>query len=96
MMHKSTAISSAIIYSKPALLLSMKEFTSTWLLKEIEHLSKILNLKIVNIDDNSDFTKIKISYSRKDYLKYKNNFLKSSNVRYSNYTNKIIKTLCEL
>ena len=96
MMHKSTAISSAIIYSKPVLLLSMKEFASTWLLKEIEYLSQILNLKIVNIDDNSDFTKIKISYSRKDYLKYKNNFLKSSNVRYSNYTNKIIKTLCEL
>ena len=96
MMHKSTALSSAVLYSKPVLLLSMKEFNSTWLLKEIEYLSKILNLKIVNIDDNSDFSKIKLSYGHKDYLKYKNNFLKSPNVRYSNYANKIIKTLCEL
>lgn len=96
MMHKSTALSSAIIYNKPVLLLSMKEFNSIWLLKEIEYLSEILNLKIVNIDDNSDFSKIKLSYRHKDYLKYKNNFLKSSDVRYSNYANKIIKTLCEL
>ena len=96
MIHTSTAISSAIIFKKPVFLLSMDEFNNSWILKEIEYFSKILKLKIIDIDHHRNFSKLKFNFDKMSYANYENNYLKSSYVKYSNFGNKILKTFCEL
>ena len=75
--HKSTAISFAILFKKPMIFITTNQINESWLGDEINHIAKLLSCKTINISKISYLEKIflpKINTSK--YKRYINDFIK--------------------
>ena len=97
--NMSTAISLAVLFKKPVVLLTLDEFEKMLGIKEeIKKFSKELNLNIINLDKfnykkNNKLNKNKLKIDNKKYQTYLYNHIKFKNNKSSNIWGIVLKEL---
>lgn len=99
LLHKSTAVSFAVLFNKPLIFLINNELLKTWYGKEIIFQSKLLGNNLINIDKpNSVNRALSLGINNIKYKNYLNDYIKFPNSKninnwllFSNILNKMIK-----
>ena len=98
-LHQSTAISLAVLFKKPMVLLTLDEFEKMLgRVVEIKKISKELNLNLINLDKfnnkkNKKLDKNKLKIDNKKYQTYLDNHIKFKNNKSSNIWGIVFKEL---
>ena len=81
-LHSSTAVSYAVLFSKPTVFLTSNELEKSWIGSKIVNFSKALNGKIINmnnsLDCNSDMKNL-FNFDKHKYQEYKDMYKKFPN-----------------
>jgi len=82
LLHASTALSYAVLFSKPTLFLTSNDLSNSWIGPRINNFAKILNGKLINM--NSSFNDIPVfnnllKFDKEKYKSYKDQYLKMPN-----------------
>jgi len=82
LLHASTALSYAILFSKPTLFLTSNELKNSWIGPRINNLAQVVNSKLININsslpDFSTFNNL-LKFDKEKYKNYKDQYLKMPN-----------------
>jgi len=82
LLHASTALSYAILFSKPTLFLTSNELKNSWIGPRINNLAQVVNSKLININsslpDSSIFNNL-LKLDKEKYKNYKDQYLKMPN-----------------
>ena len=82
LLHCSTALSYAILFNKPAILLTSNDLNNSWIGPTIHSFAKEINGQIINLnsvfEENLDLKKL-LKIDELKYQNYKNNYLKFPN-----------------
>ena len=75
--HKSTAVSFAVLLKKPILFLTSDELNKTWFGDDIRDQAMLLSSKVFNVNQKTKISKKDIySINEKKYKKYINDYIK--------------------
>ena len=81
-MHASSAVSYAVLFSKPAVFLTSNELEKSWIGSKIVNFSKALNSQIINmnnsLDCNSDMKNL-FNFDKHKYQEFKDMYIKFPN-----------------
>lgn len=83
LMHASTAVSMAILFNKPILMLKTSEMINKWFGEHIDNRAHILNTPVVNIDNLDEINALSLSrYDcwEKNYDDYKYHYIQTKNL----------------
>ena len=69
-LHASTSISYAILFKKPVIFLTSDELKRSWIGNQITNLSKVLNSKLINMSNSSNYDFNMKDLSNFDKIKY--------------------------
>lgn len=72
LLHSTTSVSYAIMFKKPTIFLTSNELSKSWLGPSIDNFAKILNSKLVNMNNNLNKQLDNQSLFKFDEIKYKN------------------------
>jgi hypothetical protein len=72
LLHASTAISYAVLFKKPTIFLTSNKLKNTWIGPRIENLAKIVNAKVLNMNDDLNKPLNSKDLLKIDEEKYKN------------------------
>lgn len=82
LLHSTTAVSFAVLFNKPTIVLTSKELSRSWLGPKINRVSKLTSGKLINMNKNFNLKeniKELLKIDEEKYKKYRNDYIKVPN-----------------